>query len=66
MSTHHYYVYSSFYDYARAPNESFAQYEHLQLSIDTDIIPNGEQRQITLSVNVLQVSCRSSYSPSVA
>jgi hypothetical protein len=29
-------------------------------------IAKGEQRQITLSVNDLQISCRTSYSPSVA
>jgi hypothetical protein len=29
-------------------------------------IAKGEQRQITLSVNVLQISCRTSYSPAVA
>lgn len=29
-------------------------------------IAKGEQRQITMSVNDFQVSCRSSYSPSVA
>ena len=29
-------------------------------------IPKGEQRQITLSVNDLLISCRTSYSPSVA
>ncbi len=29
-------------------------------------IPKGEQRQITLSVNDLQISCRTSYTPSVA
>jgi len=40
----------------------------IQLSIDPDIIgiAKGEQRQITLSVNDLPVSCRTSYSPSVA
>jgi hypothetical protein len=38
------------------------------LSIDSDIIrhPEAELRQITLSVNDLTVSCRTSYSPSVA
>jgi hypothetical protein len=29
-------------------------------------IPKGKQRQITLSVNDLLISCRTSYSPSVA
>jgi hypothetical protein len=29
-------------------------------------ITKGEQRQITLAVNDLQISCRTSYSPSVA
>jgi hypothetical protein len=29
-------------------------------------VPKGEQRQITLSVNDLLLSCRTSYSPSVA
>jgi hypothetical protein len=29
-------------------------------------IPGGQLRQITLSVNDLQISCRTSYSPSVA
>jgi hypothetical protein len=29
-------------------------------------IARGEQRQMTLSVNDLQISCRTSYSPSVA
>jgi hypothetical protein len=29
-------------------------------------IQKGEQRQITLSVNDLQIFCRTSYSPSVA
>jgi hypothetical protein len=29
-------------------------------------IAKGEKRQIPLSVNVLQTSCRSSYSPSLA
>jgi len=40
----------------------------IQLSIDPDIIQHreGELRQITLSVNDLQISCRTSYSPSVA
>ena len=40
----------------------------IQLSIDPDIIRHreGELRQITLSVNDLQISCRTSYSPSVA
>ena len=35
----------------------------IQLSIDPDIIriPKIEQRQITLSVNDLQISCRTSY-----
>jgi hypothetical protein len=40
----------------------------IQLSVDTAIIRHREceQRQITLSVNDLQISCRTSYSPSVA
>ena len=29
-------------------------------------IAKGEQRQITLSINDLTISCRTSYSPSVA
>lgn len=38
------------------------------LSIDRDIIrlERSEQRQITLSVNDLQISCRTYYSPLVA
>jgi|KBSMisStaDraftv2_1062788.scaffolds.fasta_scaffold3436869_1 hypothetical protein len=38
------------------------------LPIDFDIIRYPEERttQITLSVNDLQISCRTSYSPSVA
>jgi len=38
------------------------------LSIDRDIVRHreGVQRQITLSVNDLTISCRTSYSPSVA
>jgi hypothetical protein len=38
------------------------------LSIDPALsgIQKGEQRQITLSVNDLQISCRTSYSPWVA
>jgi hypothetical protein len=40
----------------------------IQLSIDPDIIriAKGEQRQITLSVKDLLLSCRTSYSRSVA
>jgi hypothetical protein len=40
----------------------------IQLSIDPGIIRHrkGEQRQITPSVNDLQISCRTFYSPSVA
>ena len=40
----------------------------IQLSIEPGIVRHreGEQRQITLSVNDLQFSCRTSYSPSFA
>jgi len=40
----------------------------IQLSIDFDIVRHreGEQQQITLSVKELQISCRTSYSTSVA
>jgi hypothetical protein len=40
----------------------------IRLSIDPGIIRHreGELRQITLSVNDLLISCRTSYSPSVA
>jgi hypothetical protein len=36
------------------------------LTLQSEKLLKGEQRQITLSVNDLTVSCRTSYSPSVA
>jgi hypothetical protein len=40
----------------------------IQLSIEPALsgLPRGEQLQITLSVNDLLISCRTSYFPSVA
>jgi hypothetical protein len=37
-----------------------------RLTLTLSGIAKGEQRQITLSVNDLTISCRTSYSPSVA